>query len=129
MAERPWVTPEEVKEYSEDKDVQSRSDIRLKFDIARAETLIIKYCNNEFTDYDVIPDDVKMAVIILAEKYAYTSAKVKKKGILSETFDDYSYSADSSAYTIDIADLGLEALLDKYKKSSNGSVTMKLWGL
>lgn len=128
MADRPWVHPDEVRSYSEDKLVQERSYIRLEFDIARAEAQIIKYCNNKFMDCDVIPNDVKTATILLAEKYAYTSAHIKKKGILSETFDDYSYSADAGAYDIDIANLGLESLLDIYKKSK-GSINFNLWGL
>lgn len=128
MADRPWVYPDEVRSYTEDKLVQERSDIRLEFDIARAETQIIKYCNNKFIEYDVIPNDVKKATILLAEKYAYTSARIKKKGILSETLDDYSYSADAGAYNIDISDLGLESLLDIYKKNK-GSINFNLWGL
>ncbi|MDO4301647.1 MAG: DUF3199 family protein [Clostridia bacterium] len=128
MANRPWVTPEEVKEYSENKDVQERNDIRLEFDIARAEAQIIKYCNNDFSSYDIIPDDVKKAVILLSEKYAVSAIKIKKGGILSESFDDYSYSSDSN-YSIDIDDLGLEALLDKYKQANTGNINMSLWKL
>lgn len=129
MASRPWVIPLEVKEYSENKDVQERTDARIAVDITRAEAQIIKYCNNDFSQYDTIPDDVKTAVILLAENYAYSSAKIKKGGILSESFDDYSYTADSNAYNIDIGELGLEALLDQYKKASTGKISMSLWGL
>lgn len=128
MAERPWVIPEEVKEYSENKDVQERNDIRLEFDIARAEAQIIKYCNNDFSSCDTIPNDVKKAVILLSEKYAVSAIKIKKGGILSESFDDYSYSSDSN-YSIDIDDLGLEALLDKYKQANTGNINMSLWKL
>lgn len=128
MANRPWVLPEDVKEYSEDKDVQERSSTRIEFDIARAEAQIIKYCNNDFSSEDAIPDDIKKAVILLAEKYAVTAVKVKKGGIVSESFDDYSYSIDSN-YSININDLGLEALLDRYKQANTGNVSMNLWGL
>lgn len=128
MANRPWVLPEDIKDYSEDKDVQERSSTRIEFDIARAEAQIIKYCNNDFSSYDVIPDDIKKAVILLAEKYAVTAVRVKKGGIVSETFDDYSYSVDSN-YSIDIGDLGIEALLDGYKLANTGNISMKLWRL
>lgn len=46
MADRPWVTPEEVKEYSEIPAVQQRSDTRLTVDIARAEQYVITYTHN-----------------------------------------------------------------------------------
>lgn len=128
MAKRPWVIPDEVRGYSEDKSVQERSDIRLEFDIARAEAQIVKYCNNDFNSYDVIPNDIKKAVILLAEKYSITAIRAKKGGIVSETFDDYSYSVDSN-YSIDIDDLGLEALLDGYKLANTGNISMRLWRL
>lgn len=128
MANRPWVLPENVKDYSEDKDVQERSSTRIEFDIARAEAQIIKYCNNDFSSYNIIPNDIKKAVILLAEKYAVTAVRVKKGGIVSESFDDYSYSVDSN-YSININDLGLEALLDRYKQANTGNVSMKLWRL
>lgn len=35
--QRPWVQPAEVKEYSESAKVAARSDVRLAYDIARAE--------------------------------------------------------------------------------------------
>lgn len=127
MAKRPWVIPDEVRNYSEYKDIQNRGDERLRFDIMRAEAQVVKYCNNDFSSYEIIPDDIKVAVILLSEKYAYSAAKVKNGGILSETFDDYSYTTDSS--TIEISELGLEALLEPYKKANIGNISMSLWGL
>lgn len=41
MAERPWVTPEELKEYTEFEEVKNRADSKLKIDISRAESSII----------------------------------------------------------------------------------------
>ena len=35
MVERPWVLPNEVKEYSEKPSVQERTDARLAVDITR----------------------------------------------------------------------------------------------
>ena len=39
--QRPWVQPAEVKEYSESAKVSARSDVRLAYDIARAERYVI----------------------------------------------------------------------------------------
>lgn len=50
MAERPWVTPEELKEYTEFEEVKNRADSKLKIDISRAESWVIDYCNNRFDD-------------------------------------------------------------------------------
>lgn len=111
MAERPWVTPQEVKEYSEIAAVQQRSDARLKVDIARAEQYIITYTHNTFESYEEIPSAVKTAVLILAEAYGH-NAVVAAKDVKSETFDDYSYTAEASS--ISLEDLDLAALLDDY---------------
>lgn len=124
MAERPWVTPDEVREYSEVPEVQNRSDARLAVDIARAEQYVITYTHNDFSDVEEIPPSVKAAVIILAENYAHNTVLVSK-GVKSETFDDYSYTAADSAFSL--ADLDLAALLDPYVKAqANYTVTMRL---
>ena len=70
MAKRPWVTPQEVREYSEVPAVQQRTDARLAIDIARAEQYVITYTHNEFLNEEEIPPAVKSAVILLAEAYA-----------------------------------------------------------
>ena len=62
MADRPWVTPEEVREYSELPAVQQRSDTRLIVDIARAEQYVITYTHNSFKDAEELPQAVKTAV-------------------------------------------------------------------
>ena len=116
MAKRPWVTPAEVKAYSEYKQVQERTDERLAVDIARAEAWVIAYTNTDFAGADEIPEPVRLAVILLAEAYAYNAAADVKTGgkrMKSETFDDYSYTAgDEIEITAD--GLGLAALLDPY---------------
>ena len=63
MAQRPWVTPQEVKDYSEIPAVQQRSDTRLTVDIARAEQYVITYTHNSFKDEEEIPPPVKTAVL------------------------------------------------------------------
>lgn len=111
MAVRPWVTPHEVREYSEIKAVQERSDARLSIDIARAEQYVITLTHNDFKGYETIPTEVKTAVLVLAEAYAYNSALVSKDK-KSETFDDYSYTSESSSISLDSLDIA--ALLDNY---------------
>lgn len=124
MAKRPWVTPDEVRAYSEVPEVQNRSDARLAIDIARAEQYVITYTHNDFSDFEEIPPSVKLAVIILAENYGHNAVLVSK-GVKSETFDDYSYTAADSAFSI--ADLDLAALLDDFVKAEASSgVTLRI---
>lgn len=121
MADRPWVTPEEVKTYSEYTQVQQRSPERLAVDIMRAEQYVIAYTNNTFAEYEKIPQPVKTAVLLLAEAYAYNSSAAvgidgKSTGgrrMKSEAFDDYSYTAEDGA-GIDLDSLDVKLLLDPY---------------
>lgn len=114
MTKRPWVGPLEVKTYSEYPSVQSRDDQKIAVDISRAEQYVISFTNNDFSDYEEIPEAVKTAVILVAEAYAYNaclSAREKK----SEQFDDYSYTmADSQP--IDIGQLDISSLLEEFSK-------------
>lgn len=109
---RPWVFPNDVKTYTSHKEVAERSDERLAFDIARAEMKVIHITNNKFSEYDKIPDPVKMAVILVAEAYAKNDIEAAKKKIKSETFDDYSYTVEASTIILDSLDL--EELLGDY---------------
>lgn len=123
---RPWVTPQEVREYSDYEDVQNRSDAKLRVDITRAEQAVISYTNNKFDDEDLteIPPNVKTAVILLAENYAHSVYQVSRS-YKSETLDDWSYTANDAQ--LSISDLGLESLLDEYKiTAASGNVFMRL---
>lgn len=121
---RPWVSPQQVKEYTEIKAVQNRADEKLEMDIARAEQYVITYTHNEFKDesYDTaIPKEVVLAIILLAEAYANQaimaakqSEVVMENGMKSETFDDYSYTVSDSASEFDVSSLNLSSLLDSY---------------
>lgn len=128
MAERPWATPEEVRAYSDYAAVQQRNDHKLAFDIARAEQYVISYTNNDFADAETLPEPVKSAVILLAEAYAYNAAADTKTGgkrVKSETFDDYSYTADDVYISID--DLGVNILLDPFVKvATRNGVTLRM---
>lgn len=126
--ERPWVKPEQVREYTSSPKVMKRSDAQLAFDIARAEKYVIFHTHNKFRTVEYnsrMPPDVTMAVILLADAYA-KQAIVQKTGVMSsETYDDYSYTVDTDS---DIADgLGLGAMLEEYVlPENNGKAVMKL---
>lgn len=109
--DRPWVTPQELREYSDIKQVQERTDARLAVDISRAEQYILTLTHNDFSSYKEVPPEVKTATLLLAEAYGYNTA-LKTKNIKSETLDDYSYTAENTAIPID--ELDIAALLDKY---------------
>lgn len=124
MAVRPWATPKEVRDYSSNKDVQNRTDTQLSVDITRAEQYVISRTSNDFSEYDVIPQNVKTAVILLAEAYGCNSAGLSKE-LKSETFDDYSYTAESKE--IDLSSLDIDSLLKDYVKvKPKNGVTMRL---
>ena len=125
---RPWVIPQEVKDYSDYQAVKDRADAKIAIDITRAEERVIAYTNNRFdaADLTAIPSAVKTAVILLAEAFAY-NATISRGGIMkSETFDDYSYTL-SEASPIDIPSLDIASLLDEYTiQKARGGITMRL---
>ena len=121
---RPWVTSDEVRAYSELAEVQNRTDEKLAVDISRAEEFVINYTHNDFSEYETIPAAIKTAVILLSEMYGY-NAIISSNTLKSETFDDYSYTAEAS--TIKIADTGVEMLLEPYViTGAKGRVTFRL---
>lgn len=128
MASRPWVTPQEVRDYSDKPKIAERTDAKLVIDIARAEQYVISYTNNRFDDderYPEIPSEVKTAVILMAEMYASTSLEKARGEYKSESFDDYSYTAADTDAKRDNLDLG--PLLDDFViVQSKNAVTMKL---
>lgn len=126
--ERPWVTPQEVKDYTSSAKVMARDNTKLAFDIARAERYVIFYTHNKFDTEEYqerVPPDMKMAVTLLAEAYA-KQAIIQKDGLMSsETFDDYSYTIKSDADLADSLELG--TLLEEFiLNDKNSSVVMKL---
>ena len=124
---RPWVTPEEVKTYTDHKEIAERSNEKLKTDIFRAEQKVISITHNNFDSEELekIPESVKIAVMILAEAYANNSIEKSKKQIRSEIFDDYSYSLDSGI--IDIDSLDLDYLLKDYMlEAGSGNVILRM---
>ncbi len=126
--ERPWIKPEQIRDYSSSAKVKNRTNDQLAYDIARAEKYVIFHTHNKFDSKEYesgLPSDVTMAVILLAEAYA-KQAIVQKDGVMSsETFDEYSYTVDMGS---DVADsLGLGAMLEEYVlPEDHGKAVMKL---
>jgi len=126
MVKRPWVFPDEVREYSSYADVKARDDEKLDIDILRAEQAVIAYTNNklEGDEYTALPKNIRTAVILLAENFAHVAFQASRE-YKSETMDDWSYTSNDSR--ISISDLGLESLLDEYKQAaSSGNVFFRL---
>ena len=130
MANRPWVTPEEVKDYSDRKSVKDRDDGKLVIDISRSEMYVISYTRNKFDDevkYPVIPEPVKNAVVLLAETYAASGAEPVEHGgnYKSGHNDDYSFTVADAADMV--RNLNLSSLLDEYIiEKQTGGINMKI---
>ncbi|MCD8206693.1 MAG: DUF3199 family protein [Bacteroidales bacterium] len=126
----PWVTPEDVRDYSDFESVKERSDARLEVDIERAVQYVLAYTHNDFAAYKRIPSAVRTAVVLLTEAYARNAYLYSLRGgMKSETFDDYSYTlATGDDAFIDIGGLGLASLLDPFvlaKPSGNVFLRMR----
>lgn len=129
---RPWVTPAEVKAYTDFAKVSSRADEKLQVDIRRSENAIIEYLNRDFTEidpdtgeryidpdtglpYEDIPQDVLDATIILAESIALNAVSSSRaEGLESEDFDDYSYKRFSMEDFKWVSNLNLGPNLNRY---------------
>ena len=124
--QRPWISPDDVKEYTDYPEVAERSEGKLKQDILRAEMKIIKITNNRFDDdekYPKIPEQVKLATILVAEAYAKNLVERATKKIKSETFDDYELTETKE---IDISGLDLDELLADFVIQSRGNMHFRM---
>lgn len=149
--ERPWITPQDVKDYSDDVAIHGkketvanedgtttekvivpeRSEKKIAVDIKRAEALIIKYCHHDFSDalkYPELPDNVRTAAILLAEAIAHNNylSTVAYSSYKSESFDDYSYTAGDNT-AVSIEGLSLSSLLDEFVENKpKGDVLFRM---
>ena len=118
MPSRPWITPQDVKTYTDFQEVKDRDNEKLLTDISRAETYVLSYTNNkdllDGTKYPNVPEEIKNAVLLLANAYAHNAVE-KTRTLKSETFDDYSYTSESNV--IDTSSLleEIAPLLEEYK--------------
>ena len=128
--ERPWVEPQEVRDWTDRAIVKNRTDAKLKVDITRAEAWIIDYTNNRFDGTLVIlqelPEPVRIATILLAEHFAAKAANLAKTdgAFKSERFDDYSYTVADENAQIDSLQLG--KFLDEFIITDTGTMTMRM---
>lgn len=128
-----WVKPDEIISYSSIDCVKKRMQTKLKFDIRRAQEYVISFTHNEFSDekYPSLPENVKMAIILLAELYAKQAEDKGKQKYSSETFqDDYSYTLADTSDEDAFAALNLSSLLNDYIiPVSSGKINMDIFKL
>lgn len=128
-----WIKPSDVIDYTSIKCVKKRLQAKLKFDILRAQEYVISFTHNQFPDdkYPTLPENVKMAVILLAEAYAKQAEDKGKQKYSSETFqDDYSYTLADTSDDDDFAALNLSSLLSDYIiPVSSGKINMDIFKL
>lgn len=125
---RPWVTPDDVLEYTDFKSVKSRDTSKLTRDISRAEKYIISFTNNNFAEYETVPQSVQTAVILVAEAFAFNSSLDAQNSneMKSEQFDDYSYTR-ADVEKIDIDSIDLATLLEDFvKNKTKDGIVMRM---
>lgn len=89
------ITPEEIKDYTSFAAVKKRSDGQLKSDILEATVEAKGIVGHDFSgpEYTPLPDEVRLALIKLAQFYALINAdESMTKGYKSERFENYSYT-------------------------------------
>ncbi|WYU49970.1 DUF3199 family protein [Bacillus sp. FSL K6-0047] len=90
-----FITPDDLKEYSSFSVIQKRSDVHLRNDIVEAEVEIKRLAGQDFSDYEELPEAVKIATLKMAQYFALTNAdQAMAKGIKQERFENYSYTLE-----------------------------------
>lgn len=81
MPKRPWITPDDLRTYSDDEGITNRPDEKLQIDISRAESYVLTYTHNrnllDDEQYPEVPEAVRTATILIAEYYATTASSTK----------------------------------------------------
>ncbi|MFR0871303.1 MAG: hypothetical protein ACLSG5_07925 [Oscillospiraceae bacterium] len=80
MAERPWVTPEELKEYTEFEEVKNRAIASSKLTLPGGELghRLLQQQIRRPGEIPEIPENVKTAVLLIAEAYAHNAVEQTK---------------------------------------------------
>lgn len=128
MANRLWVTYDEVLKITKHPDLFEKNKLRVEMMISIAESKIISYCKNDFSNdikYPELPTAVKSATLILADALVYNDNLRTESVIKSESYDDYSYTVDVNESTVALDELGLSSMLDPYVREDTGG-NMKL---
>lgn len=86
------ITPQDVRNYTTSSKVKTRTDEQLNSDILRAESELVKTTGRKIEDpiFSPLSEKVKLFLILWSEYYG-ASSDFESSGIISETFDDYSY--------------------------------------
>ncbi|MBC1233156.1 DUF3199 family protein [Listeria booriae] len=95
-----YITPKELKTYSEFESVQERSDESLLLDIIEAESDLestLRQPISEVLDVDEkLPEKLRIALLKLAQFFALINSDDSiQKGYTSEKMSDYSYTIGS----------------------------------
>lgn len=112
----PLITPKDVRDYTTSSKVKGRTDGQIETDISRAEKKLENMTNRKIDDV-IFQDqkyikDVKTFLILWSEYYGAAS-DFESVGIISETFDDYSYrKSEATAVPIPDTYYLIEDLID-----------------
>lgn len=120
---RPWVLPANLRSFTEHNEVNEKTDDKLAVMISIAERKVIDYCKHDFTseEYELsLPQDVKNAVLIIADSLSYNDSLRITGSLKSESYDDYSYTVDVHEISTDFDILGVSSLLDPYVMDDTG---------
>lgn len=94
----PFLTPTEVKDFTEIAQIKSLPDNKVGYAILEAESEVFAHCGHDFSDqtkYPTLPDPVKLAILKLSQFYCLqTFDEATLKAIKSQNIGDYSYSTD-----------------------------------
>lgn len=126
---RPWITPNELVQFTEHEGVKNKSPTRMDVMISLAESKIIAYCKHDFSDeekYPELPEEVKNATLILADALCYNDSLRTSGKLKSESYDDYSYSVDVTETSTDFDILGITSLLDPFVLDDSGNLFMRV---
>lgn len=142
---RPFITPDELIDYTSYDLVKNRHEATLRTDISRAELYIVRYCKRDFSDLDPANEahstdieTVTLATKMLAEAYAFNSALQTSiantsdygVSVKKEAAPDYSYEfSDGTEKLIPITSLGIEELLEPLcstESDSSGNTVMRV---
>lgn len=129
MSTRPWITVDDLSAFTEHEEVKNKSAVKTIVMIALAESKIINYCKQDFSNsekYSEIPADVKNATLILADALCYNDSLQLTGKLQGETFDDYSYTIETVEVSTDFDILGISSLLAPYVIDEKGNTFLQL---
>ncbi|MGG3801787.1 protein YqbG [Metabacillus fastidiosus] len=120
------ITPLELISYSAFAAVKERPETLLTQDILEAEVEIKKIVGHDFSEYNPLPEEAKLALLKMAQFFALINSDESiVKGYTSEKIGDYSYTLSNGE---SIRKPDVYNLLKEYvqKQPVQGSVKMRL---